>query len=368
MNGKHVQQRVTQYKENKKRVESGHSNHVPFYGFNRLQKYIPGIVPGIIYKITSHMGVGKTQLAKFLYVYQPMLYALKYKVNFKVLYFALEESREEFIDGLFIHLVKRLHGIQLDRFVMTGMSKNSLTKAELDAIENTRPTMERMMEHIEVIDYSYKPTDIYKICRRYAKYWGKFEVDDQGAETDEYIPNDPKQVVLVVADHISLLEREYESETKTYLSKMQSMAKWHTTYGKRIITKKWNWAMLNVQQQSLESEKQQFTMKGESIISKILPSLDGLANNKEVARDDYVVMGIFAPERYELEDYRGYPIVNKRNPSFGDRFRSLHLLKNRFGHPNKILPMYFDGRYNHFEEMCLPDDPNLKHYLNLLKT
>merc|ERR1711974_72883 len=169
---------------------------------------------------------------------------------------------------------------------------------------------------------------------------------------DEYTPNDPNQIVLVVSDHISLIEPEYEATTNKYLNKMQSMAKWHTSYARRIITKQWNWACLNIQQQSLESEKQQFTMKGDSIINKILPSLDGLANNKEVSRDDYVILGLFAPSRYEFKEYRGYNITGGMN-AFEDRFRSLHLLKNSFGHPNKTLPLYFDGRYTYFKEMPL---------------
>lgn len=369
MNGRKIQDRIESYEGSKKIVEMGGHNHVPFYGFNKLQKYVPGIVPGIMYKVTSHMGVGKTQISKFLFAYQPLLYAMKYNMNFKVLYFALEESREEFLDGLFIHLIKRVHKIQLDRFVMTGMSKTPLTAAELDIIKKTRVMMANIMDHVEVIDNKYTPTEMLNVCKYYARKWGKFRKDAAGEETDDYTPNDPSQVVLVACDHISLIEREYEKETSTYLNQMQSIAKWHTKYCKRIITKKWNWAVLNVQQQSLESEKQQYTSKGDSIINKILPSLDGLANNREVARDDYVVLGLFAPERYELQEFRGVDIMKNTPESFGDRFRSMHLIKNRFGHPNKVLHLYFDGRYNYFKEMPDPTDKvGMAYFHNLLKS
>lgn len=369
MNIRSVQSRIKSYEDNKKIVEAGGHNHVPFYGFNKLQKYTPGIVPGVMYKITSHMGVGKTQIAKFLFSYQPLLYALKYKMNFKIIYFALEESREEFLDGLFIHLVKRIHGIQLDRFSMTGMNSKPLTKTELNAIKATETRMNMIAANIEIIDNKYTSTDMYLTCKYYARKWGSFAKDPQGVETDIYTPKDKNQVVLVVADHISLIEAEFDKESGKYLTERQAISKWHTKYGKRIITKKWNWAMLNIQQQSLESEKQQFTMKGDSIISKILPSLDGLANNKEVARDDYVVLGLFAPERYEIEEFRGYDVMKKTPESFGDRFRTLHLLKNRFGHPNKVLPLYFDGRYTYFKEMPLPtESAKMAYFHNLLKS
>lgn len=356
MQKKIVSQRVTAYKDSRARVQAGKMNHVPFYGFNKLQKYIPGIVPGIMYKITSHMGVGKTNLAKYLFCYQPLLYALKYNIDFKIIYFALEESKEEFIDGLFIHLAKRIEGVQLDRFTMTGMTMAAMSQSELDVILKVEELLAKIMANVVVVDDVYEPTKMLDTCKYWARKWGKFATDAKGVESDDYTPNNSSQVVMVVADHISLLETEYEEKTGKYLGERQVISTWHTKYGKRIITKKWNWAMLNIQQQSLESEKQQYTMKGDSIISKVLPSLDGLANNKEVARDDYVVMGLFAPERYDIREYRGFDIVNNTPTSLGDRFRSLHLLKNRFGHPNKILPLYFDGRYNYFKEMPLPDD------------
>lgn len=366
MNRQSVQKRVTSYEVNKARVELGKNNHVPFFGFNKLQKYIPGIVPSIMYKITSHMGVGKTQIAKYLFCYQPIMYAIKYKINFKIIYFALEESKEEFLDGLFIHLIRRIHNVQLDRFVMTGMSDRPLNQAELDVIKSTQKIMAEIAANIEIVDDKYRPTEMFDTCKYYARKWGRFIKDGEGNETDDYVPSDPNQIVLVVADHISLIEPEFEKETNKYLTERQAISKWHTKMGKRILTKKWNWAMLNIQQQNLESEKQQYTMKGDSIISKILPSLDGLANNKEVARDDYVVLGLFAPDRYDIPEFRGYNIQKNTPESFGDRFRTMHLLKNRFGHPNKVLPLYFDGRYNYFKEMPLSTDPSMRYFEDLL--
>lgn len=352
-----VQNRIDNYKENSDRVAAGKFNHVPFYGFNKLQKFIPGVVPGLMYKITSHTGVGKTKFAKYLFVYQTLLYALQYKLDFKIIYYALEESEEEFLDDMFIHLAKRLEKVTLNRFALMGMTDVALSKKELDAIENVKKVMQMLVVNLIIVDDKYTPSDMYKSCRYHAKKWGKFELDREGKETDNYTPNNPNQIRLVVADHISLIGAEFEKESNKFLSPGQSIAKWHTSYGKRVITKKWNWAVLNIQQQSLESEKQQFTSKGDSIVSKILPGLDGLANNREVSRDDYVVMGLFAPSRYDIDNYRGYDINKDTPEAFGDNFRSLHLLKNRFGHPNKILPMFFDGSYTYFKEMPLPDDP-----------
>lgn len=369
MNSRKLSSRIEDYYKYKKLVDSKKFRYVPFYGFPKLQKYIPGIIPGLMYKVTSHMGVGKTKLTKFLFVYQTITYALKYNINFKIIYFALEESQQEFIDDLIIHLTRRLQKVQLDRFNLTGNSLSSVKQSDLESIKKIETVTAKLLANVEVIDDVYTPTGMLNMCKYFAKRWGKFAQDAAGNDIlTSYTPNDKNQIVLVVADHISLLAAEFDTNTNNYLSDHKTMSRWHTEYCRKILTKSWKWAVLNVQQQSLESEKQQFTNRGETVINKILPTLDGLANNKEVARDDYVVLGMFAPERYKIEKYLGYDITNGSATAFGDRFRSIHLLKNRFGHPNKILPLYFDGRYSYFEELPYSTDPALKPYLNLLST
>lgn len=312
------------------------------------------------------MGVGKTQISKFLFVYQTMLYAIKHKINFKVLYFALEESKEEFLDSLFIHLARRIHKVNLNRFSLSGHSTTAIDKKQLDAIKATEVAMANLINNIEVIDNRYKPSDLYNTCRRFAEKWGTFVKDEEGNDK-QYIPNDKQQITLVVTDHISLLDPEYNEVSKTFMSKQQSMAKWHTHYCRRILAKEWKWSVLNVQQQALDSAKEQYNYKGTSIINKVLPSLEGLANNKEIGRDDYVSLGLFSPDMFNLPEFRGYGIDEGKSTDMGDRFRSLHLLKNRFGTPNKILPLYFDGRYTYFKELPLATSPNMNYFYNLLK-
>jgi hypothetical protein len=71
---------------------------------------------------------------------------------------------------------------------------------------------------------------------------------------------------------------------------------------------------------------------------------------------DQIVIGLFAPERFGIDNFKGFDIVNNTPESFGDRFRSIEILKSRFGRPNITSPMYFDGKHNIFKEMPLPID------------
>lgn len=345
-----VTKRIGEYRESAKRSASGLVNYIPFVGIgSKISYYVPGIIPKTMYKVTSGSGAGKTQFTKFLFVYQAILYAIKYKVNYKVVYFALEESKEEFIDGLFIHILRRYHGLNITRFELNAMSKRKLSKSDFDAIERAKVFVATIMEMIIIVDHLYTPTEMYNKCREIAESEGVFTVDAKNNEV--YTPDDPNQLRLVITDHISLVEEDYDAKREKYLDLRTSMAVWHTRYQRKIITKKWGWAALNVQQQGLESENLVFNSKGDTVISKLIPSMQGLGDNKTILRDDYVIFGLFAPERFRIENYLGYSICDPIKQSLYDNFRSLHLIKNRFGTPNKVLPMYFDGSYNYFSEM-----------------
>jgi KaiC/GvpD/RAD55 family RecA-like ATPase len=363
-----IQKRVDQYHKNRADILSGRRKNIPFVGLKKLERYVPGIIGGIMYKITSGSGAGKTQFGKFAFVYQPIIHCIKYNIDYKVIYFALEESEEEFIDGLFIHILKRILKTDVDRFTLNGNGMTMLTQLELEQVEKAKSYVNYIMKNITIIDNKYTPTEMYEECRKIAAKEGVFTVDKFGME--KYTPNNPDQKRLVVTDHLSLVEEEYDKEKEKFLDQSKSMAKWHTRYQRKIITKKWNWAALNIQQQGLDSEKQVFTNKGDTVINKLLPTMDGLANNREVARDDYVIFGLFAPERFKIDNYLGYPICDPATYSenFYDNYRSVTLIKNRFGTPNKTLSLYFDGSYNYFEELPDPSEKaKLKDFIDRIK-
>lgn len=340
--------RLKDYKANKERIDKKKFKYIPFDKFNKLSRYLPGIIPGIMYKITSHSGMGKTQLSKYLFVFRPLLYALNNNLKFRIIYISPEETKEEFLDSLVMHVVKAQEGVTLNRYSLSGYATKSLSQNQMQAIFRCSKTIQGLGNYIEVIDDVYTADAMYEACKQRAEKWGKF--DSKG----NYTPNDPDEIVLVVCDHISLIEESYDEASKQYLNLHKSISKWHTKYAKRIITKKWNWAVLNVQQQSLDSAKEAYTNKGHSIVSKVLPTVDGLGDNRVVARDDYVVIGLFSPWAYGIENYKGY-----KTDTLKDNFRSLHLLKNRFGPSNKVLPMWFDGSYTYFEELPGATDPEM---------
>jgi hypothetical protein len=103
-------------------------------------------------------------------------------------------------------------------------------------------------------------------------------------------------------------------------------------------------------------------MSGRPIEAKLEPSLDGLANNKEIQRDATEVIGLFAPVRYGITTHAGYNIN-----LFGDNYRSAKSLKARHGSPYKRIGMYFNGATGDFEELPKAEDLNPKELNELFK-
>jgi replicative DNA helicase len=360
-----VFQRVQELRQIKADKEKGRIFCIPFESYPKLAASVPGIVPGMITMITAGSGVGKTQVTKALAVREPLEYARRNGIKLKIFYFALEESKQEFIDTMICNYVSS-KGIKLDLLTLQGFRVNALEESAMKSIETHLDDIEELLESVEVIDSVYNATGIYKYCRDYADKNGKHVYEDRefikkkndgSTETEtvkvysHYEPKDPHAITIVVVDHLSLLVPEKDKVTGNMMSQHQTMAKWSTDYALKQLTKHWNWAVVNVIQQEQSGEKEQFTNKGDSIVKKTEPALSNFANNKEIQRDAKIVIGVYSPDRYGFEDYHDYDI--KR---FRDSFRAIKILKNRFGPPNKYVHMLFDGASNRFKELPLPNE------------
>ena len=95
-----VESRVEDLRKIKEEKDAGKLFCIPFQNYPKLAQSVPGIVPGMITMITAGSGVGKTQVAKALAVREPLEYAVKNNMKLKIFYFALEESKQEFVDTI----------------------------------------------------------------------------------------------------------------------------------------------------------------------------------------------------------------------------------------------------------------------------
>lgn len=347
-------------KLNKENKEKGIFNSIPF-GLPSLDKHLPGVMRGMQYLITANSGVGKTQLAKFLFINQPYKFIKAHPelgLKLKVLYFALEESKEEFMLGLISHRLKEVYNISIGVLELRSLGNYILSTEILSKIEQCRDYFKELSQSLDVIDSISNPFGIYKYVRNYAKTHGEFKyrkVIIDGKEEkifDYYEPNDDKEIVVVVVDHYSLLQPENNPDSNTL---HLAMTKFSAEYMRKQITKHYKYCGVGVQQQAADKEKQQYTMTGGSIESKLEPSLDGLGDNKLTQRDALIVLGVFSPERYEIAKHLDYDITILK-----DNYRSISILKNRIGTPNLKKGFFFNGQTNTFAELPPANSAEMK--------
>jgi len=359
---------VDRIKKNKLNADNGRPNSIPF-PFERFNKYVPGIIKGHGVIVTAGSGVGKTQLAKFLYVYSAYKYYInnKDKVRLKIFYIALEESKEEMMLGLISNYLLEHYDITISILDLQSYNQGTVTNDLIEKIEEASDYFTELVKILEVVDYIFHPTGIYKYIENYALNNGRIiyrkikKEDSNGVEIELKIPhhyeaNDKDEYVLVLVDHVSLMEPEKGNTLH------QTLSQWSFRYARKKLTKFFNYTVVNIQQQSAESEAQQFDMKGGNIVSKLLPSLANLANNKETQRDAHLILGLFSPYRFKIQEYEGYNIVD-----FEDNFRSLIVLKNRMG-ASIATNLFFNGKSNFFKELPkVTDMAKMNAVNNLLK-
>lgn len=307
--------RVKAFKAARARLAAGNYNCIPFKPYlPDLSKAIPGLIRGTYWAITSFSNVGKTPLAKYLFVLIPHDFKIQHKpdLNLKILYFALEESKAAFFDSIICAHYADVTGENIDVLTLNGYSDKPVNPEMFDVLEGKafHNWFESFESCVEVVSHLTSVKQIADYIDNFAKNRGEY-VDGR------YKPNDPNEYVIVVVDHINLLDPE-----NTNL--MDQMAKW-SNYALQEGVKKFNYIMLNVQQQAAEGENAVYNKFNQNAAS-----LATLGDNKKTARDYHVVLGLDMPQRYEagLREHCGYKLTEMSNPEL---YRNISGLKNRFG-------------------------------------
>lgn len=370
--------RLKQLEDLKKLRESGKFPGIPiFHKYTRFGDYMPALIRGVMYLISAHSGIGKTQFWKDFFLFLPIQIMKKfpqYGIKLKFIIFLLEETEEEFIDSLYCGLLYREKGIRIDPLELKSMKKNPLSDDMLKHLQEIQPLVDEVLSMCIINSHVYNPTGMYKFVRSYALDNGEaiyenrnFEVkDEHGNKTIEvvkvfksYKPKDPDEYVFVITDHISLLQEEKNLETGRIMDLRETMEKWSFDYCRKQISKNFNYIVVNIQQQVQSSDQQEF-YQGRTIIDKLKPSAATLADCKTTFRDHLVVLGLFNPNKHGLEKYPkegGYDIT-----TLGNAFRSVIVLKNRIGRDGLEVPLYFVGSSNYFKELPKPDEMNYEQF------
>ena len=335
----------------RERVLSGKVNCIP-WGLPRFEESSPGIEQGKYYQLTAQSKAGKTQLTDWLFVFNCIKQIVdnNLDVRLKIFYFSLELSKEEKMLACFANILYIKEGLRVaPTDLKSTHSKKVLSQEVLDIIFKYQEYFDKIEEIVEFVDSVRHATGIYDLVRKYAVANGTIYYRDiviKGEITqveDRYEPNDPEEYVMIIVDHIGLISPQKLNGTQ--LSLHESISLLSSDYLIKLRNR-FNYIPVVVIQQAIAGENIEHKKAG-----ALRPSVANLGDNKLIARDCNMMIGIFSPFKHEIPEYLGYDVTK-----FKDNIRFVETIISRDGGAGTICPLYFDGAVNYFKELPHSDN------------
>jgi len=320
-------------------------------GSKKLDSIIGGLQRATYYLLGGLPGTGKTAEADHCFIlmpYQEMLDNPEFGLKLKVFYRSMEIEKVRKVAKWVCHKIYRKYNIIVDINHVLSINKNRISDDIYNKVMIELEYFDKMMDYVHIIDSSVNPTGIYMEVKHYMDLNGKIieEVKvDKGQEIKfhKYKPNDPNEIVLSVADHIGLLRAEKEA-----LSKKERIDRYSTQaislrnfYGVSTL------AISQFNRDLADMDRRRFT--------ELTPQMEDFKDTGNASEDANVVMTIFNPSRYNINEYGGLNVVN-----LGGRYRSMSILKNRDGVDMIKLNRNFLGEVGYSRDF--PDPMMNQHY------
>ena len=315
----------------------GRNSGIPM-GFNRLNRYI-GIRKSMYFLVGGLTGSGKTSFIDDAFVLNPYDWYITQKdpgVKLRVIYRSMERSRT-------YKLAKWVsRKIFLDTGTIIPVSKllgwtEKMTKDEHDIFLMYEDYMGNMGEVITIIDGPENPVGIAKELKAHALQNGRIEQVDEYNKI--YVPNNPSEITIVVIDHIGLLKTTKDQTTKkAAIDKMSDELRYARDF--------YGYTPVAVSQFNRDISNPIRIKNGD-----VEPQLEDFADSSQTQNDADVVLALFDPLRYKVDDPSGYSI-NKLKDQYGAKyFRSLRLIKNSYGSDDIRVGLGFLGDVGMFKEL-----------------
>ena len=347
----------------RERILSGKVNCIPWQ-LPRFEESSPGIEQGKYYQITAQSKAGKTQLADALFVFNTVKQIIddNLDIRLKIFYFSLELSKEEKMLACFANILYIKEGLRIaPTDLKSTHAKKVLSSEVLEIISKYQKYFDKIEEIVEFIDDIRHSTGIYDLVRKYALANGTVYYRDiiiKGEITkveDRYEPNDPEEYVMIIIDHIGLIQPQKLNGTQ--LSLHESISLLSSDYLIKLRNR-FNYIPVVVIQQAIAGENIEHKKAG-----ALRPSVANLGDNKLIARDCNMMIGIFSPFKHEIPEYMGYDVTK-----FKDNIRFMEIIISRDGGAGTICPLYFDGAVTYFKELPRSDDKeSMEKAYNFLK-
>lgn len=318
----------------------GKNSGIPM-GFNRLNKHV-SIRKATYYLIGGYTGSGKTSFVDDAFVLNPLDYLIKSgnaDLDYEVIYFSMERrknfkiakwiSRKIFLDtGIVIPVAKILGWLGRER---------TLNSHELDTVKAYEEYIEAMFSKINFVSGPQNPTGIRKYVDEYAKKNGEIDATDQ--YNPIYYPKNPTKIVTIISDHVGLTkgEKDYPKGKPAIDKSSEDKQRFRDLYG---------YSPIDVSQFNRDIANPIRIKNGD-----VEPMLEDFKETGSTQENADVVISLFDPFRYKVDDPSGYILEKLRDSDGKKKYRSLKILKNSYGSDDIRIGLAFQPEIGLFKEM-----------------
>jgi replicative DNA helicase len=194
-----------------------------------------------------------------------------------------------------------------------------------------------MSECITIIDGPENAVGIAKELKAHALQNGRIEQVDEYNKI--YVPNNPNEITIVVIDHIGLLKTTKDQTTKkAAIDKMSDELRYARDF--------YGYTPVAVSQFNRDISNPIRIKNGD-----VEPQLEDFADSSQTQNDADVVLALFDPMRYKVQDPSGYNMEKLKDQYGAKYFRSLRLIKNSYGEDDIRIGLGFMGQIGMFKEL-----------------
>lgn len=347
---------IAKLQSNKERRLRGDVVAIP-WSLPRLSSVLPGIEQSKYYLVSAMPKAGKTALADYLFVYEPINWVIENKGNtditLKIFYFSLEVNKFSKIYSAISYKLLKDYDIGISPQKLKSTFEDYVLDDKIEQIITSTNFIKWFNAYESIVtlyDDVRTGYGIFNVVRNYAESHGRYSYktiswqNPDGTYStkkirDKYIPDNPQEYVIIIVDHFSLLKPTGKNDLRGEILKFSS------EYCLEMRDK-WGYIPVGVQQQAADSSKAIYDYHGEIIVNKIRPDKEGLADMKYTSRDVDVMLSLFYPYDYDILEYRGIDLKK-----LGRYHRELIISLNREGLSNVAIHMLFLGFASYFEEM-----------------
>ena len=325
------------------RGRSGANKGIPI-PFDRLRAYLPNIQQKTYYLVGAGTKVGKTSLADDIFFYGAYDYVKANpdaNIELDIDYFSYEiDSETKIIKGIGRKLWLD-YGIIASANDILSRGENWCNDEIYQLVRQYRDYFNEMEDWVTVHDMPDNPTGMNKYLINKARQHGHTTLKNIQTDPDKdpimrfesYAPFNENRYWIQIVDHIALMKEERGYNTKQNIDKMsQYFVQLRNNYRATPVI---------IQQLAFDSESDERYKQ-----QRLTPTLRDFGDSKYTTRDANVIMALFSPVRYGLEQFQGYNVAK-----LGNTYRNLEILENRDGEPNVNVGLNFIGPVGTFREL-----------------